>query len=112
MIETVKNRIRTRLAGEDYDGAHIDELTQTVIDRICLRAGVTEETFPAVLHSIAVDATVKAWRRHYYEGITSERAGDTTDNFVSDILAEYGDEIAAYIESAGADSGRGVIRFL
>ena len=62
------------------------------------------------------DAVVKAYRRLYYEGITSETVGGNasiTTQFVSDILAEYEDEIEAYrAMHGGDDGGEGRVRFL
>lgn len=101
------------MAGESYDAGIMQELSQTVLDRICLRIGVDEEAFPAILHSVVVDATIKAWRRRYYEGITTEKAGGITDEFVQDILAEYAEELSRWTESHADDSTAGkVVRFL
>ena len=97
MIDNVKSRVQTRLTGETYDPAMLDELTQTVTDRVCLRCGLDSETsVPRILQSIIVDATIKAFRRISYEGIAEERVGGLVDNFLPDILAEYAAEIDAW----------------
>lgn len=113
MIAAVTQRITKRMAGEHYDADVMQELSQMVLDRICLRIGVDEEAFPSILQSVVVDATIKAWRRRYYEGIATEKAGGITDEFVQDILAEYAEELNRWIQSHTDDSTAGkVVRFL
>lgn len=90
LLERVKNRLPT----EDDDTLLI-ELIQSVSDRICLRLGV--EVLPALFNSICVEATVKAYRRQYYEGISSESADTLNTSFFEDILGEYDDEFRAYL---------------
>lgn len=114
MIDSVKERIKNRMTGEKYDETIMDEINQTVTDRLCLRLGVTERSLPLLFESVIVDACVKVWRRKYYEGISSEGAGGLSTTFVDDVLAEYNDEITAWLNSADANSlaSRKVIRFL
>lgn len=113
-VESVTSRITNRLNGETYDSVIMGELIQTIVDRLSLRLGVTEDTFPSAFISIAVDATVKAWRRRYYEGLQSEDINSNSDTFVEDILNEYQAEIEGWLQSADADSStsRKVVRFL
>lgn len=113
-FEKVTSRIKNRMNGETYDEKIMGELIQTILDRLSLRLGVTEDTFPASFYSIAVDATVKAWRRRYYEGIQSENVSNLSDTFVEDILDEYQAEINGWLNSADADDSksRKVVRFL
>jgi hypothetical protein len=88
-----------------------------MLDRLSLRLGVSNESaFPSVFYSVVVDATVKAWRRVYYEGVSSETSGSINTSFVEDILAEYEPEIAGYLDSVSPDEESGsvgkVVRFL
>lgn len=46
MIDSVKERIKNRMTGEKYDETIMDEINQTVTDRLCLRLGVTERSLP------------------------------------------------------------------
>lgn len=115
MIDEVKSRIYTRLTGEAYTEAVVDEVAQCVLDRLALRLGLADsDSLPTALYSVAVDASVKAYRRRYYEGIASESEGGLSTAFVDDILAEYADDIAGYLAAADAGdlSGVGVVRFL
>lgn len=115
MIDTITTRIAARMTGEDYNNTVMAELAQTVLDRLCIRLGVDEDTFPKLFHSIVVDASIKAWRRKYYEGIKSEGVANMSTSFVDDILSEYTDEIESYLEGisggGGEDDGK-VVRFL
>ena len=114
MLNGIQDRVQNRMNGEDYDDTIMDEIIQTVIDRLSLRLGVTEETFPDVFKSVVVDASVKLWRRRYYEGMTAEWMSSLKNEFVTDILAEYQDEIDQWLNSAAADQSgnRKVVRFL
>ena len=100
------------MSGETYDDAIMDEIIQTVTDRLCLRLGVKE--IPAVFLSIVTDASVKVWRRRYYEGIETEKQSTLTTTFIADVLAEYQPEIDHWLNSAAADQSgnRKVVRFL
>ena len=102
MINTIMTRVSARMTGETYDNTVMTELAQTILDRLCLRLGVTEATFPTLFQSIAVDATVKAWRRRYFEGLSSEGTVNLTSSFVSDILHEYDAEINDWLASSDA----------
>ncbi|MDY3234506.1 MAG: phage head-tail connector protein [Erysipelotrichaceae bacterium] len=106
----VSERIKNRLKGETYDSTIMEELMQTIKDRLTIRLGIGSDTFPEAFNSILVDATVKAWRRRYYEGISSENNENLSDSFVDDILSEYEDEIQMY-RNTNSGSGK-VVRFL
>ena len=56
MIDRVKERIKKRMSGEKINDDIMDEINQTVTDRLCLRLGVSEEAFPKIFESIVVDA--------------------------------------------------------
>lgn len=103
-----QERLKIRLpdASEDVLG----ELLQTAVDRILLR--VREDVLPPVLDSIAVDATVKLYRRLYFEGIQTEKADTLNTTFFEDILAEYDHELHAYMEKRDSESTKRVVRFL
>ena len=101
---------RVRLRTDDvYDDALLEDLVQTVTDRLCIRLGVQE--LPQAFESIAADATVKAARRVYYEGIQSEGAANISTAFVADILSEYDAEIERYRADHAADVGNKVVKF-
>jgi hypothetical protein len=110
MIDTIKSRVLARLHGESYDESVITELVQTVFDRLCIRLGVTTANFPAVFASVAVDATIKAWRRRYFEGLSSEGTVSLTSSFFEDILNEYNDEISDWLASASAKEAESSVR--
>ena len=114
MLDGVQDRVQNRMNGEEYDETIMNEIIQTVTDRLCLRLGVAEDTFPDVFKSVVVDASVKLWRRRYYEGMTAEWQASLKNEFVTDILAEYQDEIDQWLNSAAADQSgnRKVVRFL
>ena len=114
MLDGVEDRVKKRLTGETYDETIMSEIIQTVTDRLCLRLGVNESTFPSLFDSIVVDASIKLWRRRYYEGIASENVSSLSDSFVEDILNEYQPEIDAWLNSdvAGSSGSRKVVRFL
>lgn len=114
MLDGVQDRVQNRMNGETYDETIMDEVIQTVTDRLCLRLGVTEDTFPDVFKSVVVDASVKVWRQRYYEGIKTEWNASLKNEFVTNILAEYKDEIDQWLNSAAADQSgnRKVVRFL
>lgn len=114
MLQGVQARVQNRMNGETYDSTIMDEVIQTITDRLCLRLGVTETTFPDVFKSVVVDASVKVWRQRYYEGIKTEWNASLKNEFVTDILAEYQDEIDQWLNSAAADQSgnRKVVRFL
>lgn len=114
MLDGVKDRVQKRMNGEVYDDTIMDEIIQTVTDRLCLRLGVTEDTFPDVFSSIVVEASVKVWRRRYYEGIETEKQSTLSTTFIADVLAEYQAEIDQWLNSTAADQSgnRKVVRFL
>lgn len=105
-------RVQTRLGLTDSapDGL-LQELIQTVSDRLCLRLGVS--VLPALFYSIAVDAVVKAYRRLYYEGISNESVSGLSNSFYEDILKEYDTEIGRYRESEmNSGNSSKVVHFL
>lgn len=91
MIGNIVERAKIRLPEAEND--ILVEFAITVTDRIKLRAGVSD--FPPELYSVAVEATVKAYRRIYYEGISTETTEGMSTSFVDDILAEFSEEIQA-----------------
>jgi len=112
---SVRSRVTIRLANEpEIDDNLISELTDMVTARLLLRLRV--DALPIRFEAIAADAVVKAYRRLYYEGITSETVGgnaNVTTQFVTDILDEYAEEIEAYrAMHGGDDGGEGMVRFL
>lgn len=108
MIEAVKERIKKRMDGEEINDTIMDEINQTVTDRLCLRLGVEEDDFPSLFHSIAVDACIKLWRKRYYEGISTEGAANISTAFVDDVLSEYVGEIAQWRD----DNAKRTVHFL
>lgn len=106
---TVGDRLKIRIPEADADVMR--ELSETVSDRLCIRLGV--DNIPEIFESICVDATVKMYRRMYYEGITSEGAAGLSTSFVDDILAEYDREIDDWKCSQTNVNGSGrKVRFL
>lgn len=103
---------RIRIKEEELDNSHLMLLCDTVCDRLKIRLGESE--LPEAFKRIAAEATVKAFRRMYYEGIDSETVSDISTSFVSDILDEYSDEIEAYkAYGKNVDDGTtGIVRFL
>ena len=88
-------RAKTRLEDEEVQpsDALLNEIAETAIDRLNLRLGT--DTLPKAFESIAVDISVKMFRRQSFEGISSE-GGVISTAFVSDILREYASEIKEY----------------
>lgn len=113
MISEIAKRIECRMTGELCDKAVMGEISQTVLDRICIRLGISNETsFPALFYGVCAEASVKAYRRRYYEGIQSESAsGVFSDTFVDDILSEYEKEFETYRNGNDVGSSKRV-RFL
>lgn len=116
MIDVITTRLASRMNGEDYNETVLAELAQTVTDRLCLRIGIQhEEEFPAILYSVIVDATVKAYRRRFYEGIKSENVASLSTSFVDDILDEYAEEIRGWLETDDAaeqSTAAKIVRFI
>ena len=91
---TVLERAQARLSSEQHiDQTVLEELCEMVTARLCLR--LSADDLPEIFSSIAADAAVKGYRRIYYEGIASESSAGSV-SFVTDLLAEYEAEIAAY----------------
>ena len=104
---------RIRIKEEELDNANLSLLCNTICDRLTLRLG--ESKLPDAFERIAADATVKAFRRMYYEGISSETVSDISTSFISDILDEYNEEIEAYKtygKYAAEDVKTDIVRFL
>ena len=104
---SVLDRVKTRLeAVEDKPSDKwLEEVKNTLTDRICLRIGVS--TLPDTAKSLVVDATIKAVNRRFDEGITQEaegQGGTLSLQFVDDLLAEYAAELSALAEIARADT--------
>lgn len=99
---TILERVRLRVPDQtEAPDQLLTDYAAIITDRLNLRLGTAE--LPSAFESIAVDATVKMYRRTYYEGITSEDVANISTSFVSDILAEYDPEITGWL-SANADS--------
>ena len=111
-MATAIERVLTRLPEAADKQALIEEYIQTITDRLLLRLGGAVDKLPALLESIVVDATVKMYRRIYYEGIEQEKAGELTAKFVDDVLAEYAADIAGYLANIANNSESRVVRFI
>lgn len=110
-MKALEERVIVRLSGETVNDALIEELVETVSDRLCIRLG--EEELPALFNSICVDATVKLYRRVYYEGISNEGNEGISTSFVEDVLSEYLYEIEEYKSTrSNANGSERVVKFL
>ena len=116
IIDRVERRI-----GEFDNREKMEELIETICDRLLLRAGVAaldsegnKKEFPALLESVAVDAVCKAYNQMSYEGISEEKVDTISTSFIRNILDEYESEIQAYVEICEKQNPdiAGVIRFL
>lgn len=111
-MDAVLKRVRVRIPAAEATSSVLKEYIQTVSDRLCLRLGA--DGLPEAFSSICVDATVKMFRRTYYEGISTEGVANISTSFVEDILAEYDQEISDW-KTSRANSGGGSrkqVRFL
>ena len=111
------SRVKARLdAWEDMPSdTWLKEVIQTLIDRVCMRIGVSD--LPASAESLVVDAAVKMVNRRFDEGITSESEGQGGTmglQFVDDVLAEYDAELSALADMARAEGTSNLpkVRFL
>lgn len=104
-------RVAKRLPDESNKDL-LGELIQTITDRLLLRLGAAE--LPPAFNSICVDATVKMYRRLYYEGIATEGIDSINTSFIEDILAEYDKEIATYRKNKEKEDAKvnGKVRFI
>lgn len=110
-MSCVFDRVRIRIPQEEASDDLLYELITIISDRLTMRLGAEE--LPVAMRSIAVDATVKMFRRVYYEGIASESIASISTSFVEDILAEYAEEIDAYRAKVADTDGTGkVVHFL
>ena len=112
----LEQRLPVRFGAEWTDDTKtlLLELAETMHDRLCLRLNCDDESFPLPFVSILIDATAKAYRRLYYEGLNSENVDSIQNSFYEDILNEYADEIADY-KALNADANTStnkVVRFL
>lgn len=105
------DRLKVRLPEASDKDDLLNEFVNTITDRLMLRIGMPDE-LPAVLESIVVDATVKMYRRIYYEGIEQEKSAELTTKFVDDILSEYNADIQGYLEGESGGSEARVVRFI
>lgn len=104
-------RVKLRLEGETVSDEVLSELIQTITDRLILRLGASD--LPETFNSIVVDATVKMYRRLYYEGISSENVSNLSTSFIEDILNEYSSEISTWKEQqANSGKNKRVVRFI
>lgn len=104
-------RVKLRLEGETVSDEVLSELIQTITDRLILRLGASD--LPETFNSIVVDATVKMYRRLYYEGISSENVSNLSTSFIEDILNEYSAEISTRKEQqANSGENKRVVRFI
>ncbi len=108
----VLSRMINRIQDDTVPDYLLYEYVVTVSDRLCIRLGV--DKLPVQFESICVDASVKMYRRTYYEGISSEGAANVSTSFVDDILNEYSQEIGCFrMNRANSGSGSGkVVTFL
>lgn len=106
----VVERVLLRLRSEAVDTEVIEDYAKIITDRLCLRLGV--DSLPKTFEGIAADATVKLYRRAYFEGISSEGTEGLTTSFVADVLSEYDAEISAYKENKEKKDGDRTIYFL
>lgn len=101
MIDDILRRVKLRLVDvTEPNEDNLRELVTSAIDRVNLRVG--DDTLSSKLSTIAVDVSVKMYRRLYFEGISSENADTLSTSFVDNILDEYSAEFSAYVESKGA----------
>ncbi len=111
MMSNIVSRVKNLLKDEAFSDEQIEEYTKIVSDRICLR--INADILPNVFDSICVDASVKMYRRCFYEGISSEGAGSISTSFVDDVLSEYIDEIEGWKENHANSCGSGrVVKFI
>lgn len=101
---------RIRIKEEELDNNGLTLLCDTICDRLNLRLGTSE--LPESFERIAAEATVKAFRRMYYEGIQIEVVSDISTHFITDILKEYDEEIQAYRAYGDKEGTTDIVRFL
>lgn len=104
----ILKRIKIRLKGDSVTDDVLQEYIQTLEDRICLR--INSDEAPKSFYSIIVDASVKMYRRLWYEGESSESDDGITTSFVEDILNEYSSEFAQYLKNKEASAK--VVKFI
>ena len=110
---TAHNRVKTRLNGEEYDEEILKELETGIFDRVAIRLDCANSyDFPTAFLSIVVDATIKAWRRRLYEGISNENIAEISDSFYENLLSEYDSEFEAFKNSSDSAERRKKVRLL
>ena len=85
---------RLRLSEAECSDDLLVLLLDTIKKRLCLR--LSESELPEQFEEICVDASVKMFRRMYFEGLASENVANLSESFVEDILNEYSLELAMY----------------
>ena len=103
----VLKRIKIRLKGDSVTDDVLQEYIPIRIS-ICLR--INSDEAPKSFYSIIVDASVKMYRRLWYEGESSESDDGITTSFVEDILNEYSSEFAQYLKNKEASAK--VVKFI
>ena len=96
------DRVKARYLPDEAvpDDSAIEEMIQTVTDRLLIRLKV--ERLPRLAESIAVDAAVTAPRLRGYEGSTPDTAADggsMPNSLIDDVLSAYSDDIEALREA-------------
>ncbi|WP_221637625.1 phage head-tail connector protein [Listeria booriae] len=100
----ILSRVHVRLSITDSSKDELlGELIKGVTDNIAIRVGLV--AFPAVLSSIAVDASVSAYNRIGSEGLTSESIDVISSSFIDDLLEPYDKQFERYISGLAKDEG-------
>ncbi|MBQ7521503.1 MAG: hypothetical protein IJU14_01330 [Clostridia bacterium] len=107
-MQNILQRVQNRLNDDTVSENTLSEIIQTISDRVCLRLGT--ENIPTLFYSIVTDASVKLYRRTFYEGISTENDDGITTSFVDDILEEYTAEFEQYKLNRKTETG--IIKFL
>ncbi|KYG34914.1 phage head-tail connector protein [Alkalihalobacillus trypoxylicola] len=110
MIERLKLRI------PNIDDGIANELITTAQDRIKLRIGLFDQSFPVQLESICIEIVAAMYNKHImkHEGTDSESVDGFSIKFVNDLIKQYETELLEYkrmIENE-EDSSRSKVRFL
>lgn len=110
MIDRLKIRIR------NIDESIANELIKTAQDRIKLRVGLFDQSFPSQLDSICVEVVAAMYRRQEmkHEGTDSESVDGFSIKFVDDLLKQYDQELIEFkrLLKNEEDSSRSKVRFL
>lgn len=108
----IMERVQSRLRDEpELDETFLIDAIITVKDRLGLILG--GDIIPIEFNSIIVEAVVKMYRRRYFEGIENESVDSVNTKFVDNVLAEYEQEINAYIaRTERITGGDRLVRFI